>query len=86
MVHATSAAIALEGWCCQTRRLSASQYWTHSITFADSVARVREATRGRKQVDSTNSIVLPETVTTLAELGGSDGTLTRDLLRDRHAF
>jgi hypothetical protein len=58
LVHATSAG------CCA---VGLALYWAHSITFADSVARVREATRERKQVDSTNSILQPETVTTLVE-------------------
>src|SRR5271169_2597207 len=56
LVHATSAG------CCA---VGLALYWAHSITLADSVARVPEATRERKQVDSTNSIVLPETVITL---------------------
>jgi hypothetical protein len=47
LVHATSA-----GYCA----VGLALYWAHSITFADSVARVREATPERKQVDSTNSI------------------------------
>ena len=71
LVHATSAG------CCA---VGLALYWAHSITFADSVARVREATRERKQVDSTNSILLPETVTTLVSFDGRDGIRTPDLL------
>jgi hypothetical protein len=71
LVHATSAG------CCA---VGLALYWAHSITFADSVARVREATRERRQVDSTNSILLPETVTTLVSSGGRDGIRTHDLL------
>ena len=71
LVHATPAG------CCA---VGLALYWAHSITFADSVARVREATRERKQVDSTNSILQPETVTTLVSFGGRDGIRTHDLL------
>jgi hypothetical protein len=71
LVHATSAG------CCA---VGLALYWAHSITFAGSVARVREATPERKQVDSTNSILLPETVTTLVSFGGRDGIRTHDLL------
>jgi hypothetical protein len=53
---------------------AASQILSPQYHFGGLGCAVREATRKRKQVDSTDSILLPETVTTLAEFGGSDGT------------
>jgi 2-methylcitrate dehydratase PrpD len=80
LVHATSAGCCAVGLAHDGECGKDELYWAHSITFADSVARVREATRERRQVDSTNSILLPETVTTLVSFGGRDGIRTHDLL------